>query len=477
MKNKSLAIGVLILLGVLMVLASPTHRALAQPGDVAELKVTIREWSVPTKGAHPHDPAVGPDGALWFTEQMSNKLGRLDPKTGKFKEYPLVSGKNSGPHGLVADQFGNIWYTANFGGYIGKLDPNTGKVTEYQMPNKRADDPHTAVFDAFGMLWFTVQGGNMVGKLDPNTGRVILKEVPTEAALPYGIQVTNRGLPVFCELGTHKIGTINTVSLEIKEYDLPESARPRRLAVAADDTVYFTDFKGGNLGKLNLATGDVQMYPSPGGPESNPYGIAITPDGMVWYSESGVQPNTIIRFDPKTGKLIERVPFTINLSAPYDNIVTDDGNLWAGGSAAGGGDTIELFDTRTKKLTEVHSFSRDSTPARGGFDAQSNPWFGGRGGALLELDMKTKQIREFVPPTPYVIFYEAMPDKRGEVWAGELHGGRMLRFNPKSEHWTEYVLPEPYSHDRRTWIDNSTTPVTVWYVDHNSYMVRVQARE
>ena len=302
MKNKSPAISALIFLGVLLALASPTHRAPASPGpgDVAELKVTIREWAVPTKGAHPHDPAVGPDGSLWFTEQMSNKLGRLDPKTGKFKEYALVSGKNSGPHGLVADQFGNIWYTANFGGYIGKLDPNTGKITEYQMPNKKADDPHTAVFDAFGMLWFTVQGGNMVGKLDPNTGRVILKEVPTEAALPYGIQVTNRGVPVFCELGTHKIGTINTVSLEIKEYDLPESARPRRLAVAADDTIYFTDFKSGNLGKLNLATGEVKMYPSPGGPESNPYGIAITPDGMVWYSESGVQPNTIIRFDPKT---------------------------------------------------------------------------------------------------------------------------------------------------------------------------------
>jgi len=66
---------------------------------------------------------------------------------------------------------------------------------------------------------------------------------------------------------------------------------------------------------------------------------------------------------------------------------------------------------------------------------------------------------------------------RGEVWAGELHGGRMLRFNPAADHWTEYVLPEPYSHDRRTWIDNSTTPVMVWYVDHNSYLVRVQARE
>jgi streptogramin lyase len=109
----------------------------AAPGaEVSELKVTIREWNVPTKGAHPHDPAVGPDGALWFTEQMSNKLGRLDPATGTFKEYPLVEGKNSGPHGLVADKDGNIWYTANFAGYIGKLDPRTGKVTEYKMPDE-----------------------------------------------------------------------------------------------------------------------------------------------------------------------------------------------------------------------------------------------------------------------------------------------------------------------------------------------------
>ena len=63
------------------------------------------------------------------------------------------------------------------------------------------------------------------------------------------------------------------------------------------------------------------------------------------------------------------------------------------------------------------------------------------------------------------------------MWAGELHGGRMVRFNPKTDRWIEYVLPEPYSHDRRTWIDNSTTPVTVWYVDHQGYIVRVQPLE
>ena len=300
MKYRTLGVVGIVIVGAILAVASTRHRPPSQPGDVAELKVTIREWAVPTKGAHPHDPAVGPDGALWFTEQMANKLGRLDPKTGEFREYPLSEGKNPGPHGLVADSKGNIWFTANFAGYIGKLDPKTGRVTEFKTVKDKADDPHSLVFDAQGILWFTMQGGNMVGRLDPKTGKVTLKEVPTESALPYGIQVNSKGVPVFCELGTNKMASINPENLIIKEYLLPESARPRRLAIAADNTVYFTDFKSGHLGLLDMGTGEVKMYSSPGGGEAHPYGIVITPDGMVWYSESGVKPNAIVRFDPKT---------------------------------------------------------------------------------------------------------------------------------------------------------------------------------
>jgi virginiamycin B lyase len=300
MTKRTFALVCLVCLGTIVSVALPSHHSANRPADVGALKVTIQEWAVPTKGAHPHDPAVGADGALWFTEQMVNKIGRLDPKTGEFKEYPLATDKNSGPHGLVADKEGNIWFTANFGGYIGKLDPNTGKVKEYKMPSEKADDPHTAVFDARGILWFTVQGGNMVGRLDPKTGKMELKEVPTEAALPYGIQINSKGVPVFCELGTNKMASIDPQTMAIKEYALPAEVRPRRVAIAADDTVYFTDFKSGHLGTLNTATGSVKLFNSPGGAEANPYGIAITPDGMVWYSESGVHPNTIVQFNPKT---------------------------------------------------------------------------------------------------------------------------------------------------------------------------------
>src|SRR5262249_30052364 len=34
-----------------------------------------------------------------------------------------------------------------------------------------------------------------------------------------------------------------------------------------------------------------------------------------------------------------------------------------------------------------------------------------------------------------------------------------------SDQWIEYGMPEPYAHDRRTWIDGSTDPISVWYVD------------
>jgi streptogramin lyase len=50
----------------------------------------------------------------------------------------------------------------------------------------------------------------------------------------------------------------------------------------------------------------------------------------------------------------------------------------------------------------------------------------------------------------------------------------MLRYNPKTDHWTVYQMPEPYSYNRRTVIDTSTKPATVWYVDYNGYLVRVQ---
>src|SRR6201981_501387 len=101
--------------------------------SAAAPNVSIKEFDLPTANSRPHDPAVAPDGSLWYTGQKVNKLGRLDPSTGKIKEFSLKT-PDSGPHGLVADSQGNIWFTAINKGYIGKLNPKTGNITEYHMP-------------------------------------------------------------------------------------------------------------------------------------------------------------------------------------------------------------------------------------------------------------------------------------------------------------------------------------------------------
>jgi len=273
------------------------------PGFAAAetLDVQIKEYEVPTPRSRPHDPAIAPDGSLWYTGQAANKLGRLDPKTGEFKEYQLKT-PNSGPHGLVADKEGNIWFTAISGGYVGKLNPRTGAIAEYRASNGTQIDPHTPVFDHDGILWFTNEETNYVGRLDPNTGKVTLTKSPTPHAVPYGIVVTENNVPFFCEFGTNKLASIDPNTMKIREYDLPaKSARPRRIALAPDGTVYYTDFARGYLGHFDPESGKLlQEWASPGGSESEPYGIAITNDGQVWYSETGVTPNTLVRFDPKS---------------------------------------------------------------------------------------------------------------------------------------------------------------------------------
>ena len=170
--------------------------------------VSFKEWTTPTPGSRPHDPLATLDGTIWYTGQMANLLGHIDPTTGRIDEY-LLNTPMSGPHGLVADQMGDIWFTANFAGYIGKLDPGSGRAVEYRLPDPNARDPHTPLFDQNGVLWFTVQSANMVGRLDPKTGQIRLATSPTPRSNPYGLVIDSKGVPFFCEFGANKLASLD----------------------------------------------------------------------------------------------------------------------------------------------------------------------------------------------------------------------------------------------------------------------------
>jgi len=128
---------------------------------------TVVEYQIPRNGAFPHDPAVGPDGIVWYTDQATSHIGRFDPATGQFSDFKTPT-EQSGPHGIIVAPDGGVWFTENAKGKIGRLDPATDSIKEYTLP-PAARDPHTPLWHE-GKLWFTSQGADLYGVLDPATG-------------------------------------------------------------------------------------------------------------------------------------------------------------------------------------------------------------------------------------------------------------------------------------------------------------------
>ena len=313
-------------------------------------------------------------------------------------------------------------------------------ITEYEMP-RRLLSIHDVYGDSKNNIWYTSHRTPYAGVLDPRTG--IIKEhkmPPTPGSLP----------------GTHTVVVDNE-----------------------NGWAWFTQrWAGAYFVRLDIATGEIGQFTTRGG--SN-YGLA--PDGSLWVKDGAPGGRGVTRVEPHNAEIVAVYPF--RNPTPYQSAVSSDGRFWAGGSPpTTGANTGMMLDIRTGTMYEANSGDRLHSAARGGFEPNGhNAWFGGRDGVLVqivnEIDEKKRiHIRTYLPPTPYfpyTVFYTAMPDRNGEVWGGVLQGRGFVRFNPQTERWTVYENAEPSALARYIWIDNTTTPVTVWYPDfHTGLIVRIQ---
>jgi len=62
----------------------------------AQASPIITEFPIPSVPGSPLGIAEGPDGNMWFTEQLPNKIGRITPD-GRITEYPIPT-PNSSPY-------------------------------------------------------------------------------------------------------------------------------------------------------------------------------------------------------------------------------------------------------------------------------------------------------------------------------------------------------------------------------------------
>jgi virginiamycin B lyase len=120
----------------------------------------LSKFYPPTKGK-PQRLALDKDGNVWFTERQGNKLGRFDPKTESFKEFPLP-GAEASPYAIGIDRDGMIWYSSQEQDTLGRFDPNTETVTEYPFPQSEIS-MREFFMDSKGRMWFASSDNNKVG--------------------------------------------------------------------------------------------------------------------------------------------------------------------------------------------------------------------------------------------------------------------------------------------------------------------------
>ena len=275
--------------------AGDTNRRAAKvvPG---KLQLTWKEYPMTKLGQRTRDPIQAADGSIWYAGQFGNIIGRYDPKTGQAREYDLPP--KSMPHTVQLDPKGRPWFSGNQNGTIGWVDPASGKATVWKMPDPEATDPHTITFDKNGIVYFTFQAANRIGRLNPNTGDIRIVKVAEQRSQPYDIKFDKEGTTLWVSCNARPcLLKVDPNTLAITEVKLPHpKTTVRRLDIAPDGIVWYVNSGAGRLGRLDPKTGEIKEWDSPSGPASHPYGIAVL-DGAVWYNESGVRPDMLVRFD------------------------------------------------------------------------------------------------------------------------------------------------------------------------------------
>lgn len=82
---------------------------------------TVTEYPVPTAKSSPNGITAGPDGALWFTENVAGKIGRITT-AGVITEYPLSPAYD--PCCITTGPDGALWFIDH-----DNSTPNIGRIT------------------------------------------------------------------------------------------------------------------------------------------------------------------------------------------------------------------------------------------------------------------------------------------------------------------------------------------------------------
>jgi virginiamycin B lyase len=249
----------------------------------------VTEFDGLAPGSQPTAVAAGSDGAVWFTERAlakpTGKIGRLTP-AGDVTEY--AAGITGHPLVIAAAPDGNLWFTESPGNKIGRIDPATGRATEYAVPTIQSA-PWEITAGPDGNLWFTELLGNKIGRITTD-GVITEFSVPTSTSQPNTIRPgPDPNAADDCAFQRDMLGETGF------------AARYRNFGdcvarLATTKTLWFSEQNANRVAQITT-DGDIFEYPLPT-PRSQPGGVTQGADGAVWFVE--LAGNQIGRLDVKS---------------------------------------------------------------------------------------------------------------------------------------------------------------------------------
>jgi streptogramin lyase len=326
---------------------TPTPTPTAPPSPTTS---PITEFALPTAGNGPFDLATGPDGNLWFTDTIGNKIGRMTP-SGTVIEFTLPVA-DSRPWGIAAGPDGNLWFGENGDSArgMGRITPG-GVITQFNVgamnhgpcppgcpictPPVNASKPAWVTLGPDGAMWFSDANVHAVGRMTTD-GTYIEFSVPQQPlGVIFGLTAGPDGNIWFADYTDNQIGRL-TPSGVLTRFPVPAPGYgPQQIAAGPDGALWFTQIActtttcaGSQIGRVDTS-GNVVMFPLPNA-WSMPNDIVAGPDGNLWFIETQV--NRIGRITP-TGTISEFATPTPN-SSPSGIAVGPDGNIWFGERSA-----------------------------------------------------------------------------------------------------------------------------------------------
>jgi streptogramin lyase len=412
----------------------------AQPGYASKPNLPaavgdISEYTVPTTTqGDPYFIAAGPDGNLWFTDDINNQVAKVTT-SGAATAYRVPT-QGGGLAGIVAGPDGNLWF-AN-GSAIGKVT-TSGVFTEYTIPTANSF-PYAIVVGPDGNLWFTEDSGNKVARVT-TSGAFTEYPLPAANAYPTGIAAGADGNLWLTE-GANKVAKVTTSGV-FTEYATPTAnSYPSAISAGPDGNLWFAENGVSKVAKVTTS-GAITEYPLPTA-NAYPNGIAAGPDGNLWFTEGGVKKVAKVT----TSGVFTEYPVPPTSSSPFAVTPGPDGNVWFSETQGGGGGGCAFVSfvgavakvTTSGALTEYRIDTASSGPGAITAGPDGNLWFTEDLANKVAKVTTSGTFTEYALPTARSLPGSIAAGSDGNLWFTEGVVGKVAKVTTSGV-ITEYAIP------------------------------------